>query len=85
MDEGSIIEAASIGNYVRIGRNVKIDNLCIIRDCVLIEDDTHLPPNSVIPSHSYVRGRPGIVVGELPESTQIELDGHAYYDSFDIS
>ena len=87
VDQGSTIEAASIGNYVRIGQRVKVQNLCIIKDCVLVEDDTVLPPNTVIPPYTHVKaGRPpqSIVMAELPESTQDILDGHAYYDAFDM-
>jgi len=78
----TIIEAASIGSYVSIGSNVQIGKCAIIKDCVRIEDDTVIPPNAVIPSFSLVAGKPGLVVGELPESAQEEMDNHERYAEF---
>ena len=39
-----------------------------------IEDGTVIAPNTVIPSFSLVRGRPGVVVEELPETAPDGLD-----------
>jgi len=41
---------------------------------VRIEDGTVIAPNTVIPSFSLVRGRPGVVVEELPETASEGLD-----------
>jgi dynactin-5 len=63
----SIVEAALIGNHVSIGANTIIGKFAIIKDYVRILDGTVVPPNMVIPSFSIVAGRPGRVVGEVPE------------------
>ncbi|OLL23188.1 Dynactin subunit 5 [Neolecta irregularis DAH-3] len=68
--QGSTVEAATIGSFVKIGKNCVIGKFAIIKECVRIEDDTIIPANTVIPSFSIVSGRPGLVVAELPESTQ---------------
>ena len=39
-----------------------------------IEDGTVIAPNTVIPCFSLVRGRPGVVVEELPETAPEGLD-----------
>lgn len=56
-----------------IGSNVKIGNNCILMprtkvyDNCIIEDDTILPADLVVPPYSRVRGKPGKIVGILPE------------------
>ncbi|KAF8417834.1 trimeric LpxA-like protein [Tirmania nivea] len=72
--EGSVIEAAVMGNWVKVGRDCVIGKFAIIKDCVRIEDGTVIAPNTVIPSFSLVRGRPGVVVEELPETAPEGLD-----------
>lgn len=72
--EGSVVEAAMIGSYVRIGKGCVIGKFTIIKDCVKIEDGSVIPPNTVIPSFSYVAGRPGRVIEELPETAQESLE-----------
>jgi len=78
----TIIEAAQIGSYVSIGSNVQIGKFAIIKDCVRIEDDSVIPANATIASFSIVSGKPGLVVGELPESAQEEMDNHERYGEF---
>lgn len=63
-----------VGSYVRIGKGCVIGKFVIIKDCVKIEDGTVVPPNTVIPPFSYVAGRPGRVVEELPETAQEGLE-----------
>ncbi|RPB22645.1 trimeric LpxA-like protein [Terfezia boudieri ATCC MYA-4762] len=72
--EGSVVEAAVVGNWVKIGKDCVIGKFSIIKDCVRIEDGTVIAPNAVIPSFSLVRGRPGLVVEELPETAPEVLD-----------
>lgn len=57
--EGSIIEAATIGSFVHIGKNCVIGRFAIIKDCCRIEDNTVIPPNTVVPSFSIYEGSPG--------------------------
>ncbi|KAI5797499.1 trimeric LpxA-like protein, partial [Peziza echinospora] len=77
--EGSVVEAAVIGNWVKIGKDCVIGKFAIIKDCVKIEDGTVIAPNTVIPSFSLVRGRPGMVVEELPETASEGLDCESIY------
>jgi len=48
----------------------KQGRFAIIKDCCRIEDNTVIPPNSVVPSFSVYKGSPGKLVDELPESIQ---------------
>ncbi|RDW71615.1 dynactin [Coleophoma cylindrospora] len=70
----TVVEAALIGNHVHIGQGCVIGKFAIIKDFVKILDGTVIPPNMVIPSFSIVGGRPGRVVGEIPEG------GHEAFD-----
>ncbi|KAJ2400738.1 hypothetical protein GGI23_001850 [Coemansia sp. RSA 2559] len=69
--ENTIVEAASIGSFVKIGKNCIIGRFAIIRDCCLVEDGAVIAPNTVVPPFSVVSGGPPAkVVAQLPESTQ---------------
>lgn len=71
---GSVVEAAQIGNYVYIGHNCQIGEFSIIKDCVVIEDGTVVPPYVSISPFSKVSGTPCQLVEELPESTEQVLE-----------
>lgn len=74
--ENSTIQAASIGNCVKIGKNCSIGMFSIIKDCVQIEDETIIPPYTVIAPYSRVDGKPpDQITSELPDSADqvIEL------------
>ena len=43
---------------------------CILKDCCRIEDNTVLPPETVVPPFAVFKGSPGVHCGELPSSTQ---------------
>ena len=53
------MEAASIGSYVQIGKNVVIGRFAIVKDCCWIQDDAVIAPNTIIPSFSVYAGNPG--------------------------
>ena len=56
----------------------------ILKDCCRIEDNSVLPPDTVVPPFTIFSGSPGQAVGELPSSTQdlmIEAT-RAYYQHF---
>ena len=72
--EGSVVEAAMVGSYVKIGRGCVVGKFAIIKDCVRIEDGCVIAAGTVVPSFSVVRGRPGGVVEELPETAAEGLD-----------
>ncbi|PHH86966.1 hypothetical protein CDD83_9483 [Cordyceps sp. RAO-2017] len=64
---GTVVQAATVGNHVRIGARCAVNEFAIIKDYVRILDDTVVPALMVIPSFSVVAGRPARVVGEIPE------------------
>ncbi|KAL3422821.1 dynactin arp1 p25 subunit [Phlyctema vagabunda] len=70
----SVVEAALIGNHVHVGKGCVIGKFAIIKDFVKILDGTVIPANMVIPSFSIVGGKPGRVVGEVPEGGQEAFD-----------
>ncbi|CAH7686229.1 trimeric LpxA-like protein [Phakopsora pachyrhizi] len=80
----SVVEAASIGNLVEIGKNCVIGRFTIIKDCVRIADNTIIPPGTVISSMSYYAGSPGRWQSDLPEGTPelIESKTKGYYSRF---
>lgn len=61
------IQSIAIGSCVRIGSNCRISPRSKIHDCCIIENDTVVPPDMVIPPFSRVRGNPARIVGTLPE------------------
>jgi len=70
--QGSVVEAALIGNHVHIAPNCVVGKFAIIKDYVRILEGTVVPPNMVVPSFSVVAGRPGRVIAEVKEG---EVDG----------
>ncbi|TPX30736.1 hypothetical protein SmJEL517_g05782 [Synchytrium microbalum] len=68
--EDSIVEAATIGSHVMIGKNCVLGRFSWIKDCCRILDGTVIPPNTVIPSFSVYGGNPGRLVDVLSESAQ---------------
>ncbi|ODV92615.1 hypothetical protein CANCADRAFT_1206 [Tortispora caseinolytica NRRL Y-17796] len=82
--ENSVVQAASIGSCVYIGKNCRIGPLCIIKEGVVIEDGTNLPANAVVAPFSRVRGDPGVVVEELNESAVgiIESEARSQYAGY---
>lgn len=65
--QGTVVQAATVGSHVHIGRDCTIGEFAIIKDCVKVLDGSVVPPNMVIPSFSIVAGQPARLVGELPE------------------
>lgn len=77
----TIVEAALVGSRVHIGADCVIGKFALIKDCVRILDGTVVPPGMVVPSFSIVGGRPGRVVGEVPEGGEEALEGREVYRS----
>jgi dynactin 5 len=71
------IEAAAIGSFVRIGDACKIGKRCLVKDSCIIEEGTVLGDDTVVPPFSRVKGRPGLVVEELPPSAAMDLQDAA--------
>ena len=67
------IHSIAIGSCVRIGSNCKIFPRSKIHDCCIIENDTVIPSDMVIPPFSRVRGNPARIVGSLPECCGVEF------------
>ncbi|KAJ3424977.1 dynactin subunit 5 [Anaeramoeba flamelloides] len=66
--ENSVISSASIGNFVEIGKNCIIERGCILKDCCKILDGTILPAETVVAPYQIYGGKPGKLIGSLPES-----------------
>ena len=72
--QGAVIEAAVIGNYVRIGAGAVLGRFSIVKDFVRILDGCVVPPGMVLPGFSVVGGRPARVVAELKEGEMDDFD-----------
>ena len=68
MDRGTIIEAMSIGNYVKIGRDCILGQRTMIGDNALILDNSIVCPDTYIAPYSVYGGKPAVYMGELPET-----------------
>ena len=57
---------------------------CVLKDCCYIEDNSVLPPETVVPTFTRYSGSPAKRAGELPENTQdIMIDfTKNYYNHF---
>ncbi|OLN86411.1 Dynactin subunit 5 [Colletotrichum chlorophyti] len=74
-----VVQAASIGSHVHIGRDSVVGEFAIVKDYVRILEGTVVPPNMVIPSFSVVGGQPARVVGEVPEGGHEEFELRELY------
>eukprot|EP00118_Oscarella_pearsei_P009227 m.52076 g.52076 ORF g.52076 m.52076 type:complete len:184 (+) comp34180_c0_seq1:27-578(+) len=70
IEEDCVVSAANVGSFVHIGKNCVIGRRSILKDCCRIEDNTVVPPETVVLPFSRFAGNPGRQIGELPESTQ---------------
>jgi dynactin 5 len=68
IDRGTIVSCLKIGNNVHIGKNCIIGHRCVIKDNVKILDNTILAPETCVPPYTVYGGKPGVFLGELPES-----------------
>lgn len=71
---GSVVQAATVGNHVSIGRGCTVGEFAILKDYVKVLDGAVVAPFTVIPSFSIVAGRPARVVGEIPEGGHDEFE-----------
>jgi len=72
--QGTVVQAASLGNHVQIGKGCTIGEFAIVKDYVQVLDGTVVPPSMVIPSFSIVAGQPARVIGEIPEGGHEEFE-----------
>ena len=61
------ISAVSISSNCHIGANCVLMPFCIIKECCQILDGTVVPGGMTVPPGSVVAGRPGRIVGEVPD------------------
>ncbi|GAA5876773.1 hypothetical protein JCM16303_006282 [Sporobolomyces ruberrimus] len=80
----SVIEAASIGTGVEIGKNCIIGPLAILKDYCKISDGAIIGPGTIVPSLTEWSGSPARPIGQLPESTPeiAEAKAKSVYTSF---
>ena len=69
------ISAAQIANNVHIGANAVLQPFSIVKDHVKILPHTVVPAGMVVASGSVVAGRPGRVVGEVPDGWGVSMGG----------
>mmetsp|Transcript_14568 Transcript_14568/g.20580 ORF Transcript_14568/g.20580 Transcript_14568/m.20580 type:complete len:197 (+) Transcript_14568:347-937(+) len=67
------IEAAAIGSAVQIGHDSTLGKRCIIKDCCIIEPNSYVADDTVVPPFTRMAGKPAIMVEELPESVAVDL------------
>ena len=79
--QGSVVQAATIGNHVHIGQGVVVGEFAIIKDYVRILDGAVVPANMVIPSFSIVAGQPARLIGEIPEGGHEAFELRELYKS----
>lgn len=60
-----MIEAASIGNNVWIGKGAVVGKMAIVKDGVKILEGAVVPAGMVVASGGVIGGKPGRVVGEV--------------------
>ncbi|CAF3410404.1 unnamed protein product [Rotaria sp. Silwood1] len=79
-----VINAASIGSYVHIGKNSVIGRRCIIMDCSYILPNSVIPPETVIPSYTVYGGSPAAFVEDFPETAkELMIDvTQSFYQNF---
>ncbi|KAG6002953.1 hypothetical protein E4U21_002481 [Claviceps maximensis] len=79
--QNSVVQAATVGNHVHIGRDCMVNEFAIVKDYVRILDGAVVPSFMVIPSFSVVAGRPARVVGEVAEGEVEEFELREAYKS----
>ncbi|KAJ2056192.1 hypothetical protein H4R27_005113 [Coemansia aciculifera] len=79
--EGSIVEAASVGSWVKIGRGCVVGRFAFIKEGCVLEDGAVVPPGMVVPPFSVVT-KHGVMA--MPESVQdvLELAAKDRYAKF---
>lgn len=77
--QGSVVQAATVGNHVHIGARCAVNEFAIIKDYVKVLDDTVVPSFMVVPSFSLVAGQPARIIGEIPEGGHDEFELRELY------
>ncbi|CAF1349179.1 unnamed protein product [Didymodactylos carnosus] len=84
IEDDCVINAASIGSYVHIGRNSVIGRRCILMDCCVILPNSVIPPETVVPSFTVYGGSPACFIEEFPETAkELMIDvTQSFYQNF---
>lgn len=59
IEDDCVINAASIGSYVHIGKGAVIGRRSVLKDCCSIAPNSVVPPETIIPPYSHFSGIPG--------------------------
>ncbi|KAK4049843.1 hypothetical protein OIV83_003899 [Microbotryomycetes sp. JL201] len=80
----SVVEAASLGTGVQVGKNCIIGPLAIIKDFAKIADNSVVGAGAIVPSMCEWAGSPARPVVRLPESTPelVEAQAKMQYAAF---
>ncbi|GAA5897317.1 dynactin subunit 5 [Sporobolomyces salmoneus] len=80
----SVVEAASIGTGVEIGKNCIIGPLSILKDYCKIQDGAVVGAGTIVPSLTEWAESPARPIGQLPESTPeiAEAKAKAFHAGF---
>ncbi|CEQ40741.1 SPOSA6832_02372 [Sporobolomyces salmonicolor] len=81
---GSVVEAASIGTGVEIGKGCIVGPLAILKDYSRIADGAVVGAGTIVPSLTEWSGSPARPTAQLPESTPelVEAKAKAFYSRF---
>ncbi|EKX50008.1 hypothetical protein GUITHDRAFT_135684 [Guillardia theta CCMP2712] len=82
---GSVVEALKVGSCVDIGANCIIGKRAILSDCCKIDDGTVIPPDTVVPPFARMRGIPGHIYDELPETFEGMMHQATFEYIFEVS
>ncbi|KAG0663754.1 hypothetical protein C6P46_002323 [Rhodotorula mucilaginosa] len=74
---GSVVEAATIGNGVEIGKGCIIGPLVILKDFCKVADGAVVGAGTVVQSLTEWGGSPARLIGQLPESTPEAVESKA--------
>lgn len=67
-----MIEAATVGNHVHVGKDAVVGNMAILKDFAYVLDGAVVPAQMVVPSFCVVGGSPARIVGEVGEGYGVE-------------
>ena len=68
IDEGAVVFAKSVGNFVRVGKKAILGHGCVLEDCVDVAPGAEVPPGAVIPAFTRVASpTPGAVAVRVCE------------------
>lgn len=70
--ERAVVEAATVGNHVHIGKEAVIGGMAILKDFTVVLDGAVVPAGMVVPSWCVVGGRPARIIGEVGEGYGVE-------------